>query len=228
MRNNIVVISLGGSLVVPDEIDTAFLKNFKAIILRHLKRGKRFAIIVGGGKTAREYQQAAETVTKLAREDLDWIGIQATRINAHLLRAIFERVAHPKIIKNPRKKIADFKEKILVAGGWKPGFSTDYDAVLVAKQLGAKKLVNLSNIKYVYDRDPKKFKSAKPIKKMGWRDFRKLLPKTWKPGLNAPFDPVASREAERLDLEVAVMDGRNLKNFDRYLNNQSFTGSVIQ
>lgn len=228
MQKEIIVLSLGGSLVAPDGIDVGFLKNFKATILRHISRGKRFVIVVGGGKTARNYQDAATKTTTIAASDADWLGIEATHMNALLVRTIFGTYAHREIIKNPQARIAGFKEKILVAGGWKPGFSTDYDAVILAGQLGARKLVNLSNIRSVYDRDPRKFKNAKPITHIAWRDFRKLLPKTWKPGLNAPFDPVASREAERLHLEVAVMDGTNLKNVDRYLSGTSFIGTVIQ
>lgn len=228
MGNNFIVISLGGSLVVPEKIDVKFLKKFRAVILRHVKKGKRFVIIVGGGKTARNYQQAAETITGLTSEDVDWLGIHATRINAHLLRAIFAKEAHPKIIKNPRRKVADFKEKILIAAGWKPGFSTDYDAVLLAKQLGAKKILNLSNIAFVYNRDPKKFKDAKPVKKISWNQFRKLLPRQWNPGLNVPFDPVASREAERAGLEVNIISGRNIRSVDCSIRGENFSGTVIK
>lgn len=228
MPHDIVVISLGGSLVVPDKIDVGFLQKFKAVILRHVKKGKRFTIIVGGGRTARNYQRAGAAVAALTKEDIDWLGIHATRINAHLLRAIFAKEAHPKIVKNPCLKIKGFREKILIAAGWRPGFSTDYDAVLIAKQLGAKKLINLSNINYVYDKDPKKFKGARPIKAISWREFRKLLPQKWDPGLNVPFDPVASREAERTGLEVNIISGRNIRSVDRSIRGENFSGTVIK
>ncbi len=221
-----IIVSLGGSLIVPEEIDIEFLKEFRELILKHTKLGKKFIIITGGGKTARRYQKAAAEISQLNEEDLDWIGIHGTRLNAHLLRTIFRDVAHPVRVKNPTKK-EKFKEPVLVAAGWKPGCSTDFDAVLLAKTYNAKKLVNLTNIEYVYDKDPKKFKDAKPVEKISWADFRKIVGDEWDPGLNMPFDPVASKEAQKLGLEVAIMKGSDLKNFEAYINNEKFKGTVI-
>ena len=226
MDKNIIVISVGGSLIVPEKADINFLKAFKDLILEYIKRGKRFVIICGGGRIARDYQKSAKVVTELTKEDIDWLGIHCTRLNAHLLRAIFCGWAHPKIIKNPLEKV-DFKEKILIASGWKPGCSTDYDAVLIARKLGIKKLVNLTDIDYVYNKNPKKFRDAKPLKDLSWKEFRNILPKKWNPGLNAPFDPVAAKEAEKIGLEVAIMDGKNLKNFGDYLDDKEFVGTKV-
>jgi len=223
-----VIISVGGSLIVPEDIDVRWISDFKKIIDKYTFSGRyKFVIITGGGKIARKYQNAAKAVVKVANEDLDWIGIHCTRLNAHLLRTIFIDKSHPRIIKNPEEKIK-FNEKVLIAAGWKPGCSTDYDAVLLAKNFGVKKLVNLTNIDYVYDKDPRKFKEAKKIEGISWKDFRKIVGDKWDPGLNAPFDPIASKEAEKLKLEVAIMNGKNLDNFEKYLNNKKFIGTVIK
>ena len=224
---NWVVISLGGSLVVPEEIDVHFLKKFRSLILSHLKRDSRFIIIVGGGKTCRKYQNAAKKVTKLAPEDVDWIGIHSTRLNAHLLRTIFRGVAHPVIIKNPTERIRTGK-KVIIAAGWKPGRSTDYDAVLLARNFKSRTILNLSDIDYVYDKDPDLDKNAKPIKKISWKDFRKIVGSKWDPGLNKPFDPVASREAQKLGLRVAIMNGRDFGNLENFLGGKEFTGTTIE
>ncbi len=221
-----VVVSVGGSLIVPDGIDTDFLIRFKALILDKVEKGFSFSIIAGGGKTARRYQEAAHIVTPLSQADLDWIGIHATRLNAQLLRNIFVGHAHPHIIKNPTIDI-DADEPVIIAAGWKPGCSTDYDAVLVAKNQGAMRLVNLSNIDYVYDSDPKKNPGAKKIEKINWANFRKLIPVEWDPGLSSPFDPIAAKEAESLGLEVAIMNGTKLEEFSNYLDGLPFTGTVI-
>jgi len=227
LKNKNIVISMGGSLIVPNEINAEWINSFKKIIEKHISKGYKFIIITGGGKTARNYQAAAKKITELTRDDLDWLGIHATRINAHFIRTIFRDFACPKIIKNPNEKII-FKEKILIAAGWKPGFSTDYDAVLIAKNLKIKKIVNLSNIDYVYDKDPNKFKDAKKIKNIYWKEFRKIVGDKWDPGLNSPFDPVASKEAEKLKMEVAIINGSNLDNFEKYLGEQNFVGSIIK
>ncbi|MFZ1074843.1 MAG: UMP kinase [Minisyncoccia bacterium] len=221
-----IVVSVGGSLIVPDGIDTGFLLRFKELILGKVQRGFTFTIIAGGGKTARRYQDAANTVTPLSRQDTDWIGIHSTRLNAQLLRNIFVGYAHTQVIKNPTIDI-DADEPIIIAAGWQPGCSTDYVAVLMAKNLDARRLVNLSNIDYVYDKDPKKNANAKKIEKIEWAEFRKLIPESWDPGLSTPFDPIAAKEAELLGLEVAIMNGKHLEEFSNYLDNKPFAGTII-
>lgn len=226
-RGSYIVVSVGGSLLVPDGIDTDFLKTFRRFILDHVGRGISFFIITGGGKAARNYQDAARAIRgDLPREDLDWLGIHATRLNAHLLRALFAEEAQPRVVKNPTRGVRG-KHPVIIGAGWKPGWSTDYCAVTAAKHLGAKKVVNLSNIDHVYDADPKKNPNAKPLERISWKDFRKLIPSEWDPGLSSPFDPVAAREAERAGLEVAIIHGANLDAFDRYLRGKPFFGTVI-
>ncbi len=220
-----IIMSLGGSVIVPDKIDVKFLKAFKKIIMKFIKKGFRFVIYCGGGKTARDFQKAASKY-KFNNEELDWLGIYATRINAHYMKTLFGSIAENIIVQNPTKKI-DFNEKIILAAGWKPGWSTDYDAVLLAKNLKVKTVINMSNIDYVYDRDPKKFKDAKKIKKISWKEYRKIAGSKWKAGLNMPFDPIAAKKAEKLNLKVIII-GENLKNFMALLNNKKFEGTTIK
>jgi uridylate kinase len=221
-----IVVSVGGSLIVPDGIDTNFLTRFKKLILDKVQQGLSFSIIAGGGKTARRYQDAFATFLPISRQDLDWVGIHATRLNAQLLRNIFVGYAHPHVIKNPTLDI-EAKGPVIIAAGWKPGWSTDYCAVLMAKNLGARRLVNLSNIDYVYESDPRKNPDAKKIEKISWADFRKLIPEEWDPGLSSPFDPVAAKEAESLGLEVAIINGAKLEEFSNYLDGKPFVGTII-
>jgi uridylate kinase len=225
MKND-VIISLGGSIIVPDEVDVDFLKKFRQLIINQSKT-KRFFIICGGGRTARKYAGAAKQITELKAEDLDWLGIHSTRLNAHLLRTIFRKYAYPKIVKNPTEKIKTNK-KVIIAAGWKPGCSTDYDAVLLAKTHGIKTIINLSNIDYAYDKDPRKFPGAEPILRTDWKTFRSYLPKKWDPGLNSPFDPIASKESQKLKLKVIIANGRNIKNLQNILENKDFKGSTIE
>ncbi|MFH1838226.1 MAG: UMP kinase [Candidatus Kuenenbacteria bacterium] len=223
-----IIISLGGSLVVPNEIDFDFLKKFKDLILKYLKKEKRFFIISGGGKTARNYQNAALKITKITKEDLDWIGIHSTRINAHLLRTIFKNWAYPKIITNPQKIKKNIKEKIIIAAGWKPGWSTDFVAVKLAQAYKIKTILNLSNVSFVFDKDPNKYKNAKPLKKIDWFDFRKIVGNKWSPGANLPFDPIASKLAEKLKLNVIILKGNDFQNLNNFLNKKNFKGTTIQ
>jgi uridylate kinase len=217
-------MSLGGSVIVLNRIDVNFLMNFKKIIYRYIKKNYRFVIYCGGGKLARNFQKSAAKY-KFNNEGLDWLGIYATRINADFIKKLFGNIAEDIIIKNPTKKIK-FNKKIILAGGWKPGWSTDYDAVLLAKNLKVKTIINMSNINYVYDKDPKKFKGAKKIKNISWREFRKITGNKWKAGLNMPFDPVAAKEADKLRLKVVII-GNNLRNFENLLNDRKFEGTII-
>jgi len=220
------IISLGGSLIVPDEIDVKFLFGFKKVIESGINLGEKFLLITGGGRTSRRYSEAAKALGDLNPDDLDWLGIHSTRLNGHLLRTIFRKHAHRRIITNPmRPEKGD--ESVMIAAGYRPGWSTDYVAVLLAKKYKAEAIVNLSNIDYVYDKDPRKFKDAKPIKSIGWADFRKIVGNKWDPGLNLPFDPVASRLAEKMGLRVAILNGKNLPNLKNFLAGKKFKGTII-
>ena len=224
---NPTIISLGGSLVAPDAIDTEFIAAFRKLMLARVERGERFVIIVGGGKVCRRYQEATRALGAGSPEEQDWVGIFATRLNAELLRVSFGANAHSELVLDP-DLLTSVTAPIAVGAGWKPGHSTDFDGVLMAEKTGAKRLINLSNIDSVYDKDPRQFPDAKKIEKIGWEAFRRdILPAEWTPGVNAPFDPVAAKEAEKLGLEVAIMNGKPLTHLEDYLNGKPFAGTVI-
>ena len=226
-----IIISVGGSLVVPNGgIDTKFLSNFNKFIRKRLAENKnrQFFLVIGGGTTARHYRDAGRVVLghELTHDDLDWIGIHTTKLNAHLVRTIFRDLAHPYILKH-YEIIRKVTEPIVVAAGWKPGWSTDYCAVLLSEDYGIKTVINLSNIDKVYNKDPRKFKDAKSYDRISWPDFRKIVGDKWIPGINAPFDPVAAKKAQDLGVKVVVMDGAKLENLENYFNGKKFVGTVI-
>lgn len=222
-----IIISLGGSLIIPDNLDVDFLKEFKTFILSQVVQGKKFVIITGGGKLCRRYQEAAKEITKTDDTDLDLIGIRALNLNAELLRVIFKDHANAKI-EYTRENPVTFEKSIIICGAEKPGSSTDLGAVWLAKGLNAKKVVNLSNTDYVYDADPKINSQAKKIEKISWADYRKLIPAEWNPGLSTPFDPMASKFAEEAGIEVAIMNGKPITNLANYLNGEAFLGTIIK
>lgn len=225
---NTYIISLGGSLIVPEvgKIDWRFLKDFRKLILSRIKKGEKFFIIAGGGSTARNYINAADKISKISDNDRDWLGIHSTRLNAHLLRTIFRDVAQANIIKNPTYRLP-IKKKVVIAGGWKPGWSTDYVAALIAQEYGINKVINLSNIDYVYSEDPQKNKNATKIEFIDWAGFQKIVGTKWSPGLNAPFDPIASQKCNQLNLSVSILNGKKIDNLKNYFNNKKFIGTII-
>lgn len=221
-----IVISLGGSLIVPDEIDTAFLKSFRDLISILVAEGKKFMIVTGGGKTCRKYQRAAKELVETTKSELDWIGIYSLRLNGKLLQTVLASLAHTEVI-NSRSELLGVDAKVIIGGAHAPGSSSDLDAVEFAEALGAAKIVNLSNIDYAYDKDPKQFGDALPIKNMTWEEYRRLIPDEWDPGLNSPFDPIASKKAQSLGMEVAILNGKNIPNVEKYLRGQMFIGTVL-
>jgi uridylate kinase len=221
-----IVISLGGSLVVPDGVDINFLKTFKPLIERKVSEGYKFLMIVGGGKICRRYQQALTDVRDTAtQEDLDWLGIYTTQFNAQLVRLVFKDLAHANIAGNPYD-VAEITESIIVGAGAVPGSSTDLGAVRAAENLGAQTVINLSNIDHVYDADPREKPDAKKFDVLSWGKYRSFIPTEWQPGLSTPFDPIASKRAEELNLTVAIMNG-DLQNLENYLDGKDFNGTTI-
>jgi uridylate kinase len=227
---------LGGSIVAPDKVDVSFVKAFAALIEELLDGDaeRRFIIVTGGGSPARVWQNAYREIAGGAdgasgacdSEAADRIGIAATRLNAELIHAVFGRWVADPVVTDP--SVADrFSGRILVGSGWKPGFSSDYDAALLASRFGAETVVNLSNIAQVYTADPKEDPAARPIEKISWPDFRKIVGDEWTPGKNVPFDPVASAFAEKQGIKVICASGRDLPNVRNILQGKPFFGTTI-
>ncbi|MBI5619521.1 UMP kinase [Candidatus Gottesmanbacteria bacterium] len=225
------VLSLGGSLVIPNGgIDTRFLSAFNTFIRNQISSNKRrFFITVGGGATTRHYQDAAQKVRgeEVVNEDLDWLGLHATRLNAQLIRTIFRDIADPRVIKH-YEIILKIDAPVAIAAGWKPGWSTDYCAVTLCQDYGITQVINLTNIDQVYDHDPKTHPNARPIATMSWKEYRQMVGDRWTPGMNAPFDPIASKLAHEMGITVKIFNGRNLENVARALDGEPFVGTTIK
>lgn len=214
---------------MPDSIDVDFIKRFKSAVDKYLaeNENRKLIIVVGGGKLARRYQEAYREILDTSTDyEADWIGITATYLNAQLLMAVFRIYCEEPVIKDPTADIS-FNGRILIGAGWKPGFSTDNDAVILAEKFGAPMLINLTNIKKVYTADPEIDKTATPIDHILWKDFRSIVGDEWKPGANAPFDPVAAKLASEIGLTVISAQGGNISNFEAILNGRPFTGTTI-
>ncbi len=223
------VLSLGGSIVAPDVPDTAFIRDFASTARRWLGTDptRRLIIVVGGGGPARAWQKAYRDAVAAPDHDAqDWIGIMATRLNAQLVRSLFLDLCPHDLVTDPTS-VTVFGGRVLVASGWKPGFSTDYDAVVLAERFQADVVVNLSNIAKVYSADPRVDTSAKPIDAITWKDFRAMVGDEWTPGKNVPFDPIASRRAEEVGLKVVCAAGKDLANLEAILDGRQFVGTTI-
>lgn len=226
---NTKVISLGGSIIAPSEVDTELLRDLYRIITEYLGRSetRRLILVIGGGGPARIYQHAYRAVVPEIRNDMqDWIGISATRLNAQLLAGVFQDYCLDPVVTDPTANIS-FSGRILVAAGWKPGFSTDFDAVKLAERYDADTVINLSNIRKVYTDDPKQNPNAKPLDTVSWEEFRRMVGEEWVPGKNLPFDPIAAKRSAELHLRVIVASGREIETVEAILEDRPFEGTII-
>lgn len=242
------VLSLGGSIVAPDSPDIEFLTAFRSFVADYLAVSptRRLILVVGGGGPARSWQKAyrsaltakasAASVSAAAHstapaavlsdEAQDWIGIAATRLNAQLVKGILGDFCLDPVVTDPDATF-DFTGRVLLAAGWKPGFSTDFDAVMLAERFGATSVLNLSNIAKVYTADPRVDPTARPIDSISWKDFRVLVGDEWVPGKNVPFDPIATKKASGLGLKVICAAGKDLANLGNIMEGRPFVGTVI-
>nr|QQK87107.1 uridylate kinase [Treponema denticola] len=229
----VTVLSVGGSIVAPDRPDFDFLDKFSKTIRNWLLQdsSRKIIMVIGGGAPARDYQNAYRKVCDLRKapaknDEADWIGIMATRLNAQLVKAVFEDLCPNPVVYDPTT-VDMFGGQILVAAGWKPGFSTDNDAVVLAERFSGNLVVNLSNIAKVYTDDPKKNPEARPIDSISWEDFIKIVGTEWVPGKNTPFDPIASQRAQKAGIKVICAAGKDIENLENILNGKDFKGTVI-
>ncbi len=223
----VFVISLGGSVVVPGEINTEFLKKFSEAVIDQTEKGRKFCIIIGGGKISRNYHKALAEISKASDTEKDWIGIKATELNSLLLKAVFVNQANPNIF-DKRFKIKRFgKYSVLIGCGWKPGWSTDFIAMQIAVDFKIGKIINLGRAAYIYNDDFEKNPRAKPIENISWQEYIRIIPSKWSPGLSVPIDPVAARLAKKNNIQAIVASGEDLDNFKRILDGKSFKGTFI-
>ncbi|MDP3963999.1 MAG: UMP kinase [bacterium] len=221
-----IIIALGGSLIVKDDVRIDFLKPFRALIEKLIGQGHRFVIVAGGGKITRRYQKAAAHIVRVPNEDLDWLGIHATRLNAHLLRTIFWNRAYPVVVDDLKKPIHG-RPNLLIAGGTRPGWSTDYVSVMLARRFGSKRVIVAGTYDAVYDKDFEKYPNAKRLPHLDWKSYRALIGNHWKPGLRAPVDPIAAKAAQRHRMRIDIVRAEDFTNFKRCIGGRPFRGSII-
>ncbi|MBD3300415.1 MAG: UMP kinase [Candidatus Moranbacteria bacterium] len=224
---NTILIKFGGSIMVPEYPDTDYLKQFKSFV-EELLDDYRFILITGGGGVNRRYNEIAREIADVSNEDLDWIGIYATRLNAKFLISVFGDRAHKNVITDPTMEI-DWQEDILVGAGWKPGWSTDYDSMILGNRLKAQKIIIATNTDNIYDKDPHKFEDARPLDKISWEDIKAMVGKKWVPRMHIPLDPSAIRYGMENEMKVISLNGRNLDNMKKaILSEDDYVGTTVQ
>ncbi len=208
------VISLGGSFLFSNFDGLAQLKKIVN------SRRDKFVIIVGGGKLARDYINFGKSIGISDTTELHNIGIKSTQLNAYVISKylngnFFEG--------NPKNIKLDNGVRVLVSGGYKPGWTTDVGSAYAAISIGAKVLFNISKERGVYDSDPKMNQRAKFIKKLNFRRLYELTNTKRYPGMDYIFDPKAAKICEKNMIKVVVT-----KDVDDIINYPKISGSIIE
>tara|TARA_Y100000310_G_C20623570_1_gene784642 strand:+ start:679 stop:1368 length:690 start_codon:yes stop_codon:yes gene_type:complete len=225
----VIVLSLGGSLIAPDEIDVKFLESFRKTILGSARKYK-FVIVCGGGKIARIYIKGLEKQhIKDKKHVQSLMGISTTRKNAKFMTYFFgNHTTHttPKDLKDVRNLLA--KNDIVFCGAlrYDTKQTTDTVAAKLAK-LFKSDFINITNIDGLYDRNPKTNKNAVFIPEISHKDFFKMANKMkFKPGQHFVLDQTAAKIINKYDIRTFIV-GPDMKNLERLLNKKHFVGTVI-
>ncbi len=228
MKKKVIVLSLGGSLIIPDAINIIYLKQFKQIILQNTKKHK-FIIICGGGNIARKYIFALKEM-KINEKLQSFTGISATRMNARFMSYLFNinpEYGIPHTIRVLKKYIK--KQDVVFCGAleYKPNQTSDSTAAGIAKQFKTI-FINLTNVPGLFNKNPSTHKNAKFIPKISWKEFFRLANKTkFKPGQHFVLDQTAAKIIMKHKIPTYIL-GKNLKQLNNLLKNKRFKGTTIQ
>jgi len=227
MKKKIIVLSVGGSLIIPDKVNFKFLDNFKHTLQKHYSKYK-FIIITGGGSTARKYIQALAKEGKNKKE-LSIAGIRATRTNAQFLMQFFDKQANQTLPKNMQQVKANLsKNQIVICGAlrYTKDSTSDSTAAALANYLSSP-FINLTNVKGLYDKNPKTNPKAKFIPKISWQNFNKITQKLkFKAGQHFVLDQKAAQIVHKHKVRTYIL-GPNLSNLSKVLKGKKFTGTLI-
>lgn len=227
VEKKVIVLSLGGSLIIPNEINIKYLKSFRKIIMKNKEKYK-FIITCGGGNVARKY------ITALRDEGVSeklqsFVGISATRMNARFASYFFGQ-NQEKGIPHKTKDIKRYlkKEDIVFCGAleYHPKQTSDSTAASIAKAFKCD-FVNLTNVQGLYDKNPAKSKNAKFIPEISWEDFDKMANElTFKPGQHFVLDQTASKMIMENKIKTYII-GEDMDQLDNLLCGKDFKGTLI-
>jgi len=218
-----IVLSLGGSVIVPDKPDKAFLSKFKKFVYKIAKK-ENVAIVTGGGKTARNYINALKGIA--SKDSQDNIGIKSTEINALLL--IYFLGLRQKLPSDMKEAVKFAKNRISVCGGLRLGQTSDSVAAELAAETGARLFINMTNVRGLFNKDPTKFGDAKLVRKISFDGIIARIRRIKeKPGQHFILDSKAGQIIKQNKIKTVIAYGKDLKNIENVANNKKFIGTTI-
>ncbi|MFX1318299.1 MAG: UMP kinase [Promethearchaeota archaeon] len=217
------VLKIGGSLLFDSEqeLDLARFNQMASIVQQLKREGHELVIVVGGGVLAKKLVEKGK-ILGANRNALDRLGIAATWVCAQLMIAALEALAYPTPIMTEEQlmKLQE-TDKLLVLGGLHPGQSTNAVAARAAEIIGARVLLNVTDVEGVYDKDPKQSPEAKLISELTLDKLRKIVSSlTNEPGSYPLFDKRALEIIERAGVEIWFVNGKDPRNIVHAINNR--------
>ena len=229
MKKEIKVISLGGSLIIPDQINLELIEEFKEVLLKNKDKYK-FVIVCGGGKTARNYIDGLDKASLFKKEYFQsQLGISATRLNARFLTYFFKKDANygiPHSMIDVKNSL--LKNDIVFCGALRQGKreTSDSTAARLARFLETD-FINITNVTGLYDVDPNKYKDAEFIREISYLEFYNKAKKIkYHPGQHFVLDQDAAKMIMKYKIPTSII-GPDMKNLERLLNKEHFVGTVI-
>lgn len=225
----IIVLSLGGSLIVPENINSKFLEKFREIILKNTKKYK-FVVVCGGGHIARIYIKGLENQSINKKKYLQsLLGVSTTRLNARFMTYFFGKDAN-KGIPHEMKQVESLlrKNDVVFCGAlrYAKNQTSDATAAKLANYFHSD-FINLTDVSGLHDKNPKKFKNARFIPVISYKDFLKMVEKVdFKPGQHFVLDQTAAKIIKKYNVKTFIL-GPDMENLDNLLNNKHFIGSII-
>ena len=224
-----VVISMGGSVLVP-EISHQHISGYASAV-ESISEEHNVSIVVGGGKTAREYISTAKDMG--ANDSIcDYIGIDVTRINARLLISALSTTdatpypEPPSSYREAEDAVAD--DKIPVMGGVAPGQTTDAVAAVFSEYTDADLLVYATSVDGVYTSDPALDEDAERLDDLTPSELVKIVMQTeLSAGANSVVDALAAKIIERSGIETYVLNGEEPSHISKAVLDGDFEGTVI-
>ena len=223
----VIVLSLGGSLIIPGDINTNYLKDFKKVVLKNKSKYK-FIIVCGGGSLARKYISSLRDIN-IGEKFQSYSGISARRTNARFMSYFFnqdQKRGIPDKTREVKKYIKKYDIVFCGALEYEPNQTSDSTSAEIAKKFKCE-FINLTDVKGLHDKNPKKFKNAKFIPKISWKDFDIIASKLkFKPGQHFVLDQSASKIIKKHKITTYIL-GKDMKQLDNLLNGKKFTGTKI-
>jgi uridylate kinase len=222
-----IVVSLGGSVLIPDDRDTHFLMKV-AELIRRLAKDHPMVVVCGGGKVSRYYIGIAKEMGA-SMDEQDQMGIDVTRLNAKLLQMAIGKDSFPGIpLSVDEAEQAALRSRIVVMGGTDPGHTTDAVSAMIAERLKAERIVNATSVEAAFSADPKKHPEAVRYSNLTHQQLLDLVNKGHhSAGPSDVFDKLGAEVAMRSNMPIYIIDGRNLTELEAAVRGESVKGTIV-